>query len=77
MQRKELAELQAELNRRVETLCERQKSVEEIDLKLMGLVNDQATLDGPENHLQMNELKATLSKRTEEELKTLEQRKQR
>ncbi|KAJ8979719.1 hypothetical protein NQ317_015543 [Molorchus minor] len=42
--RKELSELQAELNRRVQSLCERQKSVELLDKKIVELVDKQNSL---------------------------------
>ncbi|CAG9762124.1 unnamed protein product [Ceutorhynchus assimilis] len=80
--RKELAELQAELNRRVQTLCERQKSVEEIDQKLIGLVNNQETLNSSKSSFDsstsandLQSLKDELAKRSEQELQSIEQRK--
>lgn len=81
--RKELAELQAELNRRVQTLCERQKSVEILDQKLIGLVNEQEDLKMEESNetniiiedSDLKDLKEKLAKRTGEELKQIEQKK--
>ncbi|KAL1493564.1 hypothetical protein ABEB36_009268 [Hypothenemus hampei] len=80
--RKELAESQAELNRRVQTLCARQKTMEEIDQKLIGLVKEQENLSdrssSSNNYTQDPELvllKETLAKRTQEELKRIEQKK--
>ncbi|KAF7281404.1 hypothetical protein GWI33_004786 [Rhynchophorus ferrugineus] len=75
--RKELAELQAELNRRVQMLCERQKSVEILDQKLIGLVNEQVELDHNENatSMELHDLKDQLAKRTDEERKQIEQKK--
>ncbi|XP_066262370.1 kinesin-like protein Klp98A isoform X2 [Euwallacea similis] len=76
--RKELAELQVELNRRVQTLCDRQKSVEEIDQKLVGIVSDQANLNlnDFEKNQSICDLRDSLAKRTEEELAQIEQKKQ-
>ncbi|CAH1112604.1 unnamed protein product [Psylliodes chrysocephalus] len=75
--RKELAELQAELNRRVQTLCERQRSVELLDKKIIDLVDQQKSLTKDENKSdELEILKQELCKRTEEELKKIEQKKQ-
>ncbi|XP_050295479.1 kinesin-like protein Klp98A [Anthonomus grandis grandis] len=78
--RKELAELQAELNRRVQALCDRQKSMEEIDQKLIGLVNDQESLSSEKtssdsSHSDLQQLKNSLANRTNEELLNIEQKK--
>uniref|UniRef100_A0A6P7GBU2 Kinesin-like protein Klp98A n=1 Tax=Diabrotica virgifera virgifera TaxID=50390 RepID=A0A6P7GBU2_DIAVI len=76
-QRKELAELQAELNRRVKTLCERQKSVQLLDKKIVDLVDEQKSLSKDENKTEeLENLKQELCKRTEEELKKIEEKKQ-
>lgn len=75
MQRKELAELQEELNRRVKALCERQRSVELLDKKIIDLVEEQKSLSKDcRDDLQI--LRTELSKRTEEDLKKIEQKKQ-
>lgn len=72
-----MAELQIELNKRVQTLCERQKSIELLDKKIIDLVDEQKPLRLEENmEEQLENLKETLSKRTEEELKRIEQKKQ-
>lgn len=83
-----MAELQAELNRRVQTLCERQKNVEEIDQKLIGLVNEQEILSSENNSVssgdgdsskqsvsELQALKETLAKRTDDELQKIEEKK--
>ncbi|KAJ8925878.1 hypothetical protein NQ315_009730 [Exocentrus adspersus] len=75
--RKELAELQVELNKRVQALCERQKSVELLDRKIIDLVDEQKGLRTEESaDDQLENLRESLSKRTEDELKKIEQRKQ-
>ncbi|CAH1982263.1 unnamed protein product [Acanthoscelides obtectus] len=75
--RKELAELQAELNRRVQTLCERQRSVELLDKKIVDLVDEQKSMCQQENkEEELENLKAKLSKRTVEELRRIEEKKQ-
>lgn len=72
-----MAELQIELNKRVQTLCERQKSIELLDKKIIDLVDEQKPLRLEENmEEQLENLKETLSKRTEEELKRIDQKKQ-
>lgn len=72
-----MAELQIELNKRVQTLCERQKSIELLDKKIIDLVDEQKPLRLEENmEEQLENLKETLSKRTEDELKRIEQKKQ-
>ncbi|XP_074037348.1 kinesin-like protein 98A isoform X2 [Leptinotarsa decemlineata] len=74
--RKELAELQTELNRRVQALCERQRSVELLDKKIVDLVDQQKSLSSDQSEQEhLLNLKAELSKRTEEELKDIESRK--
>lgn len=83
-----MAELQAELNRRVQTLCDRQKSVEEIDQKLIGLVSEQEILSSENNSVsssdgdsskqsvsELQALKETLAKRTDDELQKIEEKK--
>lgn len=75
LQRKELAEMQAELTRRVEALCERQKTVELLDKRLIELVEQQTYLE-TDNPVQFNDLKQTLSLRSEEERKRIEEKKQ-
>ncbi|CAG9820988.1 unnamed protein product [Phaedon cochleariae] len=75
--RKELAELQAELNRRVHALCERQKSVELLDKKIVDLVDKQKLLCIDQNkEEELNVLRIGLVKRTEEEMKEIERKKQ-
>nr|CAI5852223.1 unnamed protein product [Callosobruchus analis] len=75
--RKELAELQAELNRRVQTLCERQRSVELLDKKIVDLVDEQKSMCQQENkEEELENLKSKLSQRTVEELRRIEQKKQ-
>ncbi|XP_066142639.1 kinesin-like protein Klp98A isoform X2 [Euwallacea fornicatus] len=76
--RKELAELQAELNRRVQILCDRQQSIKEIDQKLIGIVSDQTNLNlyDFEKNQSICDLRDSLAKRTEEELAQIEQKKQ-
>ncbi|KAG5878934.1 hypothetical protein JTB14_005987 [Gonioctena quinquepunctata] len=71
--RKELAELQAEFNQRVQMLCERQRSIELIDRKIIDLVDQQKFIELDERKQdQLNILKAVLSKRTKEELKDID-----
>ncbi|KAJ8954794.1 hypothetical protein NQ318_014906 [Aromia moschata] len=75
--RKELSELQTELNRRVKMLCERQKSVELLDKKIVDLVDEQKSLDIEEDKdEELQNLKTMLSKRTEVELRKIEEKKQ-
>lgn len=70
-----MAELQEELNRRVQALCERQRSVEILDKKIIDLVEEQKSLSKDcKDDLQV--LRIELSKRTEEDLKKIEQKKQ-
>lgn len=70
-----MAELQEELNRRVQALCERQRSVELLDKKIIDLVEEQKSLSKDcKDDLQV--LRIELSKRTEEDLKKIEQKKQ-
>ncbi|CAG9861907.1 unnamed protein product [Phyllotreta striolata] len=72
--RKELAELQAELNRRVQILCERQKSIELLDKKIIGLVDEQKSINDTNDDLE--NVKQELCNRTEEDLKRIEIKKQ-
>lgn len=74
-QRKELAELQEELNRRVQALCERQRSVEILDKKIIDLVDEQKTISKDYKD-DLQSLRAELSKRTVEDLKKIEEKKQ-
>ncbi|XP_008195797.2 kinesin-like protein Klp98A isoform X1 [Tribolium castaneum] len=74
--RKELAELQAELNKRVEALSERRKTVEMLDKKLLDLVDQQASLDINPQDDHLVDLKQSLASRTKEELEKIEKKKQ-
>lgn len=72
--RKELAELQEELNRRVQVLCERQRSVELLDKKIIELVEEQNSLSkDSRDDLQLR--RTELATRTEEDLKKIELKK--
>lgn len=72
-----MAELQVELERRVQALNERRHAVELLDKKLVSLVDEQAALNSsPEGDQVMQELRESLAARTEQELKEIEQRKQ-
>lgn len=75
-QRQELAELQAELQRRVQTLSERREAVEKLDKKLVDLVDEQLELGVPSSSEQLHNLKIILASRTEQQIQELEQRKQ-
>ncbi|KAH1007307.1 hypothetical protein HUJ04_004562 [Dendroctonus ponderosae] len=75
--RQELAELQAEITRRVQALCYKQRSMEQIDQKLISLVDDQQNLGGAKLGLtELQAIKDNLNKRTGEELDKIEQKKQ-
>ncbi|XP_065167719.1 kinesin-like protein Klp98A isoform X2 [Atheta coriaria] len=74
--RKELAELQAELERRVVALTERRTAVEKLDKKLVGLVDEQIELGVPAKEENLQFLRDTLASRTEQQLREIEQRKQ-
>ncbi|CAH0550729.1 unnamed protein product [Brassicogethes aeneus] len=74
--RRELAELQAELNQRVATLAERQKTIERLDKKLVELVDEQLCLNADPKDEQLVNLKKVLASRTKEELMKIEERKQ-
>ncbi|KAL3287107.1 hypothetical protein HHI36_001588 [Cryptolaemus montrouzieri] len=74
--RKELSELQVELNRRVEALTERKKAIEMLDKKLIDLVEKQVALDIEDQDNKLLTLKKSLACRTKEELEKIEERKQ-
>nr|XP_022909743.1 kinesin-like protein Klp98A isoform X1 [Onthophagus taurus]XP_022909744.1 kinesin-like protein Klp98A isoform X2 [Onthophagus taurus] len=74
--RKELAELQAELERRVQTLAERRLAVEKLDKRLVDLVDEQMELGVPSHNEDLQTLKESLACRTEQQLHELDQRKQ-
>lgn len=75
--KQELAKLQAELERRVNLLTERKSCVEAIDKKIVDLVDEQIELIGTSrNNEDLQFLKRTLTSRTDQQLKELEQRKQ-
>jgi kinesin family protein 16B len=74
--RRELAELQAELNKRVDALSERRKTVEMLDKKLLELVDQQASLDIGTQDDHLHDLKLSLASRTKEELDKIEKKKQ-
>lgn len=76
LQRKELAELQTELECRVQALNERRRAVELLDKKLVSLVDEQAALSNSPDDDKLQELRDSLAARTEQELKEIEQRKQ-
>jgi hypothetical protein len=71
-----LAELQAELNKRVDALSERRKTVEMLDKKLLELVDQQASLDIGTQDDHLHDLKLSLASRTKEELDKIEKKKQ-
>lgn len=60
--------------RRVQALCHQEKSMEQIDQKLISLVDDQQSLGGGLSELQA--IKDNLTRRTGEELEKIEQKKQ-
>lgn len=74
-QRKELSELQEQLNRRVQALCERQRSVELLDKKIIDLVEEQKSLSKDYKD-DLQNLRTELAERSEEDLKKIEQKKQ-
>ncbi|KAI4467704.1 kinesin-related [Holotrichia oblita] len=74
--RRELAELQAELERRVQTLSERRTAVEKLDKRLVDLVDEQLQLGVPSSSENLQHLKVSLASRTEQQMQELEQRKQ-
>ncbi|KAK9707912.1 PX domain [Popillia japonica] len=74
--RRELAELQAELERRVQTLSERRTAVEKLDKRLVDLVDEQLQLGVPSSSENLQHLKVSLASRTEQQMYELEQRKQ-
>lgn len=74
--RRELAELQAELARRVQSLTDRHDAVEQLDKKLVGLVEEQIELGIPSNENQLRNLKKSLASRTKQQLLEIEERKQ-
>lgn len=76
VQRRELAELQIELERRVEALNDRRHAVELLDKKLVSLVDEQAAITSSPDGDKLQELRDSLAARTEQELKEIEQRKQ-
>lgn len=71
-----MAELQAELERRVQTLSAQKNAVEILDKKLVTLVDEQLELGGPSSSKDLQTLKELLASRTEQQLKEIEQRKQ-
>lgn len=71
-----MAELQAELERRVQALSERRKAVEKLDKRLVGLVDEQLELSTSANNEDLLKLKENLASRTEQELQVIEKRKQ-
>lgn len=75
-QRRELAELQVELERRVQALSERRNAVLLLDRKLVNLVEEQTLLGDSSNCDKLRELRQSLAARTEQELREIEQRKQ-
>lgn len=76
LQRRELAELQAELERRVQTLSERRLAVEKLDKRLVDLVDEQIELGELSNKDDLQTLRQSLASRTEQQLQELDQRKQ-
>lgn len=72
-----MAELQAELERRVKQLSESNESLESYDCQIVALVDEQIdTIASTRNVDDLKFLKRTLTSRTEQQLKELEQRKQ-
>lgn len=71
-----MAELQAELERRVQTLSERRTAVEKLDKRLVDLVDEQLQLGVPSSSENLQHLKVSLASRTEQQMYELEQRKQ-
>lgn len=71
-----MAELQAELERRVQTLSERRTAVEKLDKRLVDLVDEQLQLGVPSSSENLQHLKVSLASRTEQQIQELEQRKQ-
>lgn len=72
-----MAELQAELNRRVQALCERQRCIEVLDQKIVDLVDEQKSIcEELKEESTLDDLKNRLSQRTEDEMKKLEEKKQ-
>ncbi|KAJ3648828.1 hypothetical protein Zmor_020600 [Zophobas morio] len=74
--RKELAELQATLDNRVEALSERRRTVEMLDKKLLDLIDQQALLDNSTQNEHLQDLKQSLASRTKDELDKIERKKQ-
>lgn len=74
--RKELAELQDELNHRVQMLSERKKTIDLLDKKLISLVEEQVNLDNENKDANLEALKQSLASRTKEEIEKIERRKQ-
>lgn len=74
LQRQELAELQAELEKRLNKLSENKTSIVTIDEKLVNLLDEQIELSNNKDDLKL--IKNNLKSRTEQQLLQLEQRKQ-
>lgn len=74
--RRELAELQEELKRRVQALSDRRNAVEVLDKKLVNLVDEQLELGVPSSESQLQSLKESLASRTVQQMQEIEQRKQ-
>lgn len=72
-----MAELQAELHRSVQALCERQRCIEVLDQKIVDLVDEQKSIcEELKEESTLDDLKNRLSQRTEDEMKKLEEKKQ-
>lgn len=74
--RQELTRLQTEIERRMQILSDRREAVENLDKKIIGLVEQQLETTSSSNVEELKDLKLTLARRTQEELQEIEQRKQ-
>ncbi|KAF5280415.1 hypothetical protein FQR65_LT03224 [Abscondita terminalis] len=74
--RQELARLQVEIERRMQILSDRRVAVESLDKKIIGLVEQQLETTSGSKIEELQDLKLSLARRTQEELQEIEQRKQ-
>lgn len=71
-----MAKLQAEIERRMKVLSERRDAVENLDKKIISLVDEQLETTNSNKISELQDLKLSLARRTQEELLEIEQRKQ-
>lgn len=74
--RQELARLQVEIERRMQILSDRQDAVQNLDKKIMGLVDEQLETTSFSKIEELQDLKLSLARRTQEQLLEIEHRKQ-